>query len=128
MAQCTMRNVATEWSYHATRNYHDPFNELTLDVRVICPDGAELDVPAFWSGDKLWRARFASTQLGKHRYRTVCSNPDDASLHRREGVLDVVPYEGSNPLFLHGPLRVANNHRFLEHRDGTPFCWLSDTW
>lgn len=29
--------------------------------------------------------------------------------------------------FLHGPLRVSQNHRFLVHSDGTPFFYLGDT-
>ncbi len=28
----------------------------------------------------------------------------------------------------YGPLRVSENHRYLEHIDGTPFFWLADTW
>ena len=38
------------------------------------------------------------------------------------------PYTGSNPLFQHGPLRVAASHRTFEHADGSPFFWLADTW
>lgn len=29
--------------------------------------------------------------------------------------------------FGHGPLEVSANHRFLQHKDGTPFFWLGDT-
>jgi uncharacterized protein DUF4038/collagenase-like protein with putative collagen-binding domain len=29
--------------------------------------------------------------------------------------------------FSHGPIVVSKNHRFLEHRDGTPFLYLGDT-
>ncbi|WP_321478149.1 glycoside hydrolase family 140 protein [uncultured Paludibaculum sp.] len=29
--------------------------------------------------------------------------------------------------FSHGPLVVSQNHRFLQHKDGTPFFWLGDT-
>ena len=29
--------------------------------------------------------------------------------------------------FSHGPLVVSQNHRFLQHKDGTPFFWLADT-
>ncbi|OZI08643.1 hypothetical protein BWI93_08450 [Siphonobacter sp. BAB-5385] len=29
--------------------------------------------------------------------------------------------------FSHGKLRVASNHRYLVHADGTPFFWLGDT-
>ncbi len=27
----------------------------------------------------------------------------------------------------HGPLRVSDNHMYLQHKDGTPFFWLGDT-
>jgi hypothetical protein len=49
-------------------------------------------------------------------------------LHGQEGILEVTPYEGENPLLRHGPLRISDNRRYLEHLDGTPFFWLGDTW
>ena len=44
------------------------------------------------------------------------------------GTVAVEPYRGQNPLFLHGPLRVAPDRRHFEHLDETPFFWLGDTW
>jgi Protein of unknown function (DUF4038)/Putative collagen-binding domain of a collagenase len=38
-----------------------------------------------------------------------------------------IPHGGPSVDFAHGPLRVSKNHRFLEHRDGTPFLYLGDT-
>ena len=35
--------------------------------------------------------------------------------------MEVQPYPGANPLYRHGYLRVAANHRHLTHADGTPF-------
>ena len=29
---------------------------------------------------------------------------------------------------IHGPIRVADDHRHFAHADGTPFFWLGDTW
>ena len=29
--------------------------------------------------------------------------------------------------FSHGKLKVSENHRFLQHEDGTPFFYLGDT-
>jgi hypothetical protein len=49
-------------------------------------------------------------------------------LHGRTGTLEVVPYNGQNPLYLHGPVRVAADRRHFEHADATPFFWLGDTW
>ena len=41
---------------------------------------------------------------------------------------EIVAYAGDNPLYRHGPLRVAADHRHFEHADDTPFFWLGDTW
>ena len=123
-----IQNCATEWSYGTAKCYGDPFNDVVLDVVVTDPDGATLRVPAFWAGGGTWRVRFASPKLGRHTFRTVCSDADNADLHGREGGVEVTAYEGDNPLFTHGPLRVSASRRTLEHADGTPFLWLADTW
>src|SRR5205807_3468676 len=69
-----------------------------------------------------------SPVTGVHRFRTECSDPNDSGLHHVGGRVDVVPYHGRNPLYVHGPLRVADSQRYLEHADHTPFFWLGDTW
>lgn len=124
----TTQNVPTEWAYTSGKSYADPFNEVQLDVLVTCPDGSEQRVPTFWAGDNTWRVRYSSPQVGTHSFRTICSDSDNASLHGQEGTLEVKPYEGSNPLYEHGRLRVAADQRHLEHQDSTPFFWLGDTW
>jgi hypothetical protein len=118
----------TEWSFTSGKVYRDPFNEVDLDVVFTDPDGEEHRVPAFWSGEGTWRARYASPKIGTHRWRSICSDTSNSDLHGREGALEVTPYEGDNPLFRHGPLRISANRRYLEHLDGTPFFWLGDTW
>ena len=40
----------------------------------------------------------------------------------------MVPYQGENALYRHGPIRVAKDGRHFAHADGTPFFWLGDTW
>jgi len=126
--QYAFSNCATEWSYSSAKTYADPFNDVELDVTITGPDGEERRVPAFWAGENAWRVRYASPKVGRHRYCTECSDASNPDLHRQEGELEVVPYEGDNPLFTHGPLRVSENRRYLEHIDGTPFFWLGDTW
>ncbi|MDP6779165.1 MAG: DUF4038 domain-containing protein [Candidatus Latescibacteria bacterium] len=121
-------NRATEWSFISSKTHADPFNDVELDVIVTGPDGGEQRVPAFWSGDRSWRVRYASPREGTHRWRTVCSDASDSGLHGGEGKFEVAPYEGANPLLRRGPLSVSANRRYLEHNDGTPFYWLGDTW
>jgi hypothetical protein len=42
-------------------------------------------------------------------------------------VLAIVLAAGDLPWETHGALRVADNGRYLEHADGTPFIWIGDT-
>ncbi len=124
----TQANVPTEITFTASRAYPDPFHDVTLDVAFVQPDGAKLRVPVFWAGSNIWKVRYASSVLGAHTYRTECSEPGDTGLEGVEGKVEVRPYTGSNLFYTHGPLRVSENRRFLEYRDGTPFFWLGDTW
>ena len=36
-------------------------------------------------------------------------------------------FDGENPLYRHGQIRVAPSGRYLAHADGTPFFFLADT-
>jgi Protein of unknown function (DUF4038)/Domain of unknown function (DUF5060) len=126
--QFGIQNCAAEWAYHSSKRYADPFNEIELDVIFKGPSGEEHRSPAFWSGESAWHVRYAPPAAGEYSYRTVCSDAANSDLHNRAGRFSVEPYSGDNPLYRHGPLRVAQDQRHLEHSDGTPFFWLGDTW
>jgi hypothetical protein len=128
MGKQVQRNCAVEWSYTSSKSYDDPFNEVRLDVLITGPRGGVQRVPAFWSGGNTWRVRYASDRLGLHRCVTECSDTANANLHDQKGEIEVVPYEGANPLMARGPIQVSEDRRHFEHRDGTPFFWLGDTW
>jgi len=123
-----MQNCVFEFSFESEKDYSDPFNEVEVSVIFTDPDGKERTVPAFWDGGNIWRVRYSSPRTGRHSFRTVSSDPSNSSLNNQRGELEVIPYEGDNPLFKHGPIRVSENRRYLEHIDGTPFFWLGDTW
>jgi hypothetical protein len=120
--------MRTELSFESAQTYEDPFNQVQLDVVFVDPAGKAFRVPAFWDGGKTWRVRYSSGIAGVHRYETDCSDKSNSGLHQKAGTIEVVPYQGKNPLYLHGPLRVMADHRHLEHADSTPFLWLGDTW
>ena len=127
-APVTEANVATEMRFLSGRTYADPFNEVSLDVLFTGPNGQERRVPAFWAGNNVWKVRYASPVTGMHRFRSICSERQDQGLHGVSGTVEIKNYTGSNPLLLHGPLRVDESHRYLQHLDQTPFLWLGDTW
>lgn len=118
----------TEWVFSSTKRYANPFAEVDLDVIVRDPGGSETRVPAFWAGSQTWRVRYAPLKSGTHTWRTVCSDSSNSGLHGLSGALEASPYNGSNPLYRHGPLRVSSDRRHFEHADSTPFFWLADTW
>jgi Protein of unknown function (DUF4038)/Domain of unknown function (DUF5060) len=124
----TEANVMVEVAFTASGSYSDPFNAVTLDVDFIDPKGRESRVPAFWAGSNVWKVRYASPVVGTHTFRSDCSEVSDKGLHGITGEVQVKPYSGQNALYMHGPIRVAADHRFFEYADGTPFFWLGDTW
>ena len=124
----TEANVMVELPFVAANAHEDPFNTITLDVVFTDPNGRELRVPAFWAGGQAWKVRYASSVVGAHRFRSECSDTRDGGLHSITGVVQIKPYAGKNPLYVHGPIRVAADKRYFEHADGTPFFWLADTW
>jgi hypothetical protein len=124
----TQANKMVELAFTAARDYSDPFRDVTLDAVFETPQGHTLKVPAFWAGGRTWKVRYASPDTGTHRWRTVCSVTGDQGLHDLSGAVTIEPYRGDNPLYRHGPVRVAADRRHFEHLDKTPFFWLGDTW
>lgn len=112
----------------ARAEYTNPYAEVVLRVTYTGPGGAEIRGYGFWDGDATFRIRCAFPRAGEWRWKTDCSNTDDAGLHRRSGTVQVT--EGGadgNPLWQHGFPRVSDDGRYLCHADGTPFLWIGDT-
>ena len=87
------------------RDYDNPFWDVTVAVEITAPSGERRTVDAFWDGGRTWRVRVCPDEVGGWRWSTVSSEPDDTGLHDREGEFACEPYEGDNPLYLHGSLR-----------------------
>ena len=121
-------NQVAEVALASGKTYANPFTDAQLDAVVTQSDGTQLRVPGFWAGGTDWRFRYASNKLGTHTWRTECSDTADSGLHGVTGSITVTASTSTNPLFLHGPIRVAADQRHFEHIDGTPFLWLGDTW
>jgi len=113
-----------ETSFETSKDYANPFMDVQVDV-VFEKDGTQWKQPAFWNGGSTWTVRFAFPETGTFAYRT---ESNDDVLGAIEGVIDVGPYTGDNPLIRHGHLRISENRRHFEHADGTPFLWMGDTW
>ena len=126
--QTVAANEVTEVRLVSGKAYKDPFNEAELTARVTRPDGTTFEVPGFWDGGDKWAFRFAAGQAGSYRWRTECTDARNGGLNGVEGKIEVTAYAGDDPLYRHGGILVAEDHRHLAYSDGTPFFWLGDTW
>lgn len=109
------------------RDYDDPTADVDVRVLLTSPSGAAREVRAFWDGGRVWRFRVDAAEPGEWTCALRCSDDSQDGWIGREASFVVRPYAGNNPLYRHGPLRVASAGTHLEHADGTPFFWLADT-
>ncbi len=101
--------------------------QVSLEVVFTGPKGKTFTTPAFTDDGKTFHFRAAFPASGVWRWKTVCSDPVNAGLHYKSGKVKVKRYEGENPLFRHGDLKVSDDRRYLAHADGTPFLWMGDS-
>ncbi len=130
--RCIAMEQVARWHVRETtltsdRRYETPLWDVEVTVRFTAPSGKTYLRSAFWDGDTTWRVRFAPDETGIWRWRSECSDADNAGLHGVEGEFRCVEATTDNPVFAHGPLRVSSDGTHLEHADGTPFFWLGDT-
>ena len=119
----------TRWeqSFTSEKAYANPATDARLKVSYRGPGGQTITGLGFWDWNNTFRIRCLFPTPGRWTWQTTCADANDTGLHNRGGSVDVVPYSGSNPLYQHGDLRVAESRRSLTHADGTPFLWIGDT-
>ena len=95
-------------------------------LEVTDPSGRVRRLPVFFR-DGGWGARYASGLEGSHSFRWL--DPGGSALARAPtGAITVRGALHTTALARHGPVRIAEDRRHLEHEGGTPFLWLADTW
>jgi len=111
----------------STRNYDNPYADVTLRVSYVGPGGRTLRTYGFWDGGDTFRIRCAFPVAGTWQWETECSDAANPGLHRQRGTVDVLPYRGDSLLYRRGFLKVSDNRRYLVYADGAPFPWVGDT-
>jgi hypothetical protein len=127
MASCIHQYGVFEICLQSERSYTHPDIDCQVTVHCTGSSGQVISVRAFWDGGDTWRARMSPGEIGLWSWETECTPEDDTSLHRKCGSFECTDYSGDNPLYTHGPLKAAQDNRWLCHADGTPFFWLGDT-
>jgi hypothetical protein len=100
-------NRACEISFTSRKAYADPFNDVRVDAVVTAADGSSQVVPAFWAGGETWRFRYSAQRPGDYRFQTRCSDAANQDLQDASGTIRLGKYDGVNPFYRHGPVRVA---------------------
>lgn len=116
-----------EGIFESPRLYDDPLQGVEAWVELTAPSGRTLTIPAFWDGGRIWRFRVDAREPGVWKYQLKVSDGTETEWLGHRSEFRVLPYAGPNPLYRHGPLRVAEEGTHLVHQDGTPFFWLADT-
>jgi hypothetical protein len=125
-AAAVPKHTRFEASLESEREYQNPVQEVSVTVEVESPSAKRYSIPAFWDGGRTWRFRFSPDEAGAWKWSTRVS-PEDSGLGGKSGSFECEAYAGKNPVYRHGPLKVAQNGHHFQHSDGTPFFWLGDT-
>lgn len=123
IAQWTVFEVEAE----SARQRDNPFWDVDVWCTFTAPSGTKRKVDAFWDGGRTWRVCFSPAEIGEWHWALSCSDGDDPGLGNGSGAFRCVAYEGDNPLYRHGPVRLSTDRSHLTHRDGQAFFWLGDT-
>jgi hypothetical protein len=122
-----VRYQVYEESLLSSKQYANPLQDVQVTVEITDPRGRKTEVDAFWDGFSVWKFRYMPRELGPHRYRIRCSDPNNGGLNAPEDTFTAVEYRGDNPFWKRGPITVSETRRQFAHADGTPFFLVSDT-
>ena len=124
----TEKWVACEIEFESSKEYENTV--YTVDTDVIFynkTSGTALKVPAFWDGGKVWKVRFAPTEVGEWSFYTVCTDTANSGLHHRGGSVTCKEYSGDLDIYKHGFVKTEPGKNYFMYDDGTPFFYLGDT-
>ncbi len=116
-----------ETALYSSATYDNPFWDIDVQVQFIAPSGQQQTIDAYWDGGDSWRVRFSPGEVGTWEWITTCSDAGNNGLHHQEGKFECGAYEGENPLYQHGPLKISADEHSFSYADDTPFFWLADT-
>jgi hypothetical protein len=125
-ASAAQVNQVAEFTIQSDQHHADPFNDVDLTV-VATGERATFNIPAFWAGSNVWRARASFPEPANYTLSAI-SSPSNQSFKNWRTNVTVTPYTGANSLYRHGPIRGTLDKRHFRHSDNAPFLWLADTW
>ncbi len=120
--------VAAEIEFTSDKEYVDPVYTVDMDAVFYNEEtGTVLTVPAFWDGGRVWKVRFALTEVGEWKFYTKCTDTQNSGLHHHAGSVSCKAYSGELDIYKHGFIKTETGKNYFMYADGTPFFYLADT-
>src|SRR5688572_15691061 len=102
-----------EATFKSRTQYTNAFQQATLSVNFVSPNGETNTVPGFWDGGRTWRARFSPGTPGRWTYVTTCSDTANAGLHAQTGDFLCGAAKNQTRFGQHGPIQISRDRRYL---------------
>lgn len=92
-----------EASIENTKNYRNPYGDVTLNVSYENPDGREIKFWGFYDGGRTWKIRFMPEEIGTWKYKAVFSDGSGGISGTFECIRSDIPgmisIDESNPMW-----------------------------
>ncbi len=123
--------VATweKWTktFKSDTSYKNPYADVQLTVKFTGPGNQTFETYAYWTGGRDYAVSFSFPTPGKWTWALRSTDAKNKGFRRQKGVLEVTTYNGENPLYRNGFLRVSENGRYLTYDNHKPFLWTGCT-
>lgn len=113
-----------ETALTAAEDHDDPL-EVDCVVTFTSPTGVTTTTLGYWDGDRTWRVRFSPGEQGTWRWQSKSEH--DEGLSGATGMFESVNVRTTNPVGMHGPVRLSEDRTHFVRAEGAPFFWLADT-
>ncbi len=122
-------SVWQKWTQEltSTKEYENPYRDVSVKAVFTGPDHTTQEVFGYWAGEQTYAVSFCFPKSGKWSWTVSCSDSTNEGLYAGSGVVDVRDYDGPNPLYANGFLKVSENKRHLSYDNGKPFLWMGCT-
>ena len=112
----------------AEHDYPNPYIDVEVWAEFTHDTGLVLNRPAFWSGGRTFKIRFASPLAqGRWTWRSFCSVEDGGLAGQCGELVCESGASTANRFYRHGFWHMSPGRRNLVHADGTPALLVGDT-
>ncbi|WP_298645670.1 DUF4038 domain-containing protein [uncultured Proteiniphilum sp.] len=117
-----------ELVFESRKLYDNPLYDIDFfGAEFISPSGRKFIVRGFWDGENTWKIRFMPNQVGKWKYRTICSDDTNDKLNGIKGNFKCVRNRSKFDIYRRGALQHTKGTYHLAYSDDKPFLYIGCT-